>query len=142
MTFSNSTTEKPSLEDPNGFSLVRGGPLYRFWRRIGLAGDAPELLGRRIVVLAALDCQESFCIGHGAFDLEPVAHDAGIAHQYLATSGREAGDASGVEFRECHTVGVALVQDRFPAKARLGTFQRDELEQHASSCTGTPHSAS
>jgi hypothetical protein len=54
MTFSNSTTEKPSLEDPNGFSLVRGGPLYRFWRRIGLAGDAPELLGRRIVVLAAL----------------------------------------------------------------------------------------
>jgi len=128
MTFSNSTTEKPSLEDPNGFSLVRGGPLYRFWRRIGLAGDAPELLGRRIVVLAALDCQEGFCIGHGAIDLEPVTHDAGVAHQHLATSGRKAGYAAGVESRECCTVGVALVQDRFPAEARLRTFERDELE--------------
>jgi len=40
--------------DPETFSLVRGGPLYQLWRRTGLAGDELELLGRRIVVLAAL----------------------------------------------------------------------------------------
>lgn len=40
--------------DPAEFSLVCGGPLYRLWRRIGLAGDSQELLGRRIVVLASL----------------------------------------------------------------------------------------
>ena len=43
-----------SHPEPAEFSLVRGGPLYRFWRRIGLAGDALDLLGRRILVLAAL----------------------------------------------------------------------------------------
>ena len=33
------------------FSLVLGGPLYQLWRRTRLAGDALQLLRRRIVVL-------------------------------------------------------------------------------------------
>ena len=36
------------------FSLVLGGPLYQMWRRTRLAGDALELLRRRIVVLSLL----------------------------------------------------------------------------------------
>jgi len=40
--------------EPADFSLVLGGPLYRFWLRIGLADDTLELVGRRIVLLAGL----------------------------------------------------------------------------------------
>jgi hypothetical protein len=36
--------------DPE-FSLVLGGPLYQFWRRTHLCGDAMELIRRRIIVL-------------------------------------------------------------------------------------------
>ena len=40
--------------DPADFSLVLGGPLYQLWRRTHLAGDALQLLRRRIVVLTVL----------------------------------------------------------------------------------------
>jgi hypothetical protein len=42
------------MKEPPDFSLVLGGPLYQLWRRTRLAGDALELLHRRIVVLALL----------------------------------------------------------------------------------------
>ena len=40
--------------EPADFSLVLGGPLYQLWRRGRLAGDALQLLHRRIVVLMVL----------------------------------------------------------------------------------------
>ncbi len=40
--------------DPYDFSLVLGGPLYQIVRRAHLAGDALELLRRRLVVIPAL----------------------------------------------------------------------------------------
>jgi hypothetical protein len=40
-------------EDPD-FSLVLGGPLYQLFRRTRLAGDALEMLRRRIVVIAGV----------------------------------------------------------------------------------------
>jgi hypothetical protein len=39
---------------PLDFSLVQGGALFRIWRRLGLADDALELLGRRAIVMALL----------------------------------------------------------------------------------------
>ena len=39
---------------PANFSLVLGGPLFQIWRRARLAGDALQLLHRRIVVLTLL----------------------------------------------------------------------------------------
>jgi hypothetical protein len=42
------------VSEPADFSLVLGGPLYQIWRRARLAGDALQLLRRRIVVLAVL----------------------------------------------------------------------------------------
>ena len=42
------------LQEPPDFSLVLGGPLYQLLRRSHLAGDALELLRRRIMVLALL----------------------------------------------------------------------------------------
>jgi hypothetical protein len=42
------------LQDPDGFSLVLGGPLYQLWRRAHLAGDTLELLRRRIIVIALI----------------------------------------------------------------------------------------
>ena len=44
----------PHSPEPPDFSLVLGGPLYQLWRRTRLAGDALQLLHRRIVVLALL----------------------------------------------------------------------------------------
>ena len=42
------------LKQPPDFSLVLGGPLYQLWRRTRLAGDALQLLRRRIIVMALL----------------------------------------------------------------------------------------
>lgn len=39
-----------SLQDPGGFSLVLGGPLFQLFRRAHLAGEGLELVRRRIVV--------------------------------------------------------------------------------------------
>ena len=44
-------TEAPA---PGEFSLVLGGPLYQLWRGTRLAGDALQLLRRRVVVLTLL----------------------------------------------------------------------------------------
>jgi hypothetical protein len=37
------------LHDPNDFSLVLGGPLYQLWRRTRMAGEAMQLVRRRII---------------------------------------------------------------------------------------------
>jgi hypothetical protein len=42
------------LTEPEDFSLVLGGPLYQLLRRSRLAGDALQLLHRRVIVLAAV----------------------------------------------------------------------------------------
>lgn len=42
---------EPLLAEPVDFSLCLGGPLYQFWRRMRLAGDALQLLHRRVVAL-------------------------------------------------------------------------------------------
>ena len=47
------TADKAFVAEPRDFSLVLGGPLYQLLRRTRLAGDALELLRRRIVVLSA-----------------------------------------------------------------------------------------
>ena len=48
------TSTLPILKESPDFSLVLGGPLYQLWRRTRLAGDALQLLRRRIVVMALL----------------------------------------------------------------------------------------
>ena len=47
-------SDDPLLKEPPDFSLVLGGPLYQLWRRTRLAGDALQLMRRRIVVLTVL----------------------------------------------------------------------------------------
>ena len=42
------------MNEPEDFSLVVGGPLYQLWRRTHLAGDALQMLNRRVIVLAAV----------------------------------------------------------------------------------------
>ena len=44
--------EEVFLAKPADFSLVLGGPLYQLWRGTRLAGDALELLHRRIIAMA------------------------------------------------------------------------------------------
>ena len=46
--------DEPLLREPPDLSLVLGGPLYQFWRRIRLSGDALQLLRRRVIVSALL----------------------------------------------------------------------------------------
>jgi hypothetical protein len=48
------TSDETLLKEPPDFSLVLGGPLYQLWRRTRLAGDALQLLPRRIVILTLL----------------------------------------------------------------------------------------
>jgi hypothetical protein len=42
------------LTDPDDFSLVRGGPLFRLWRRTRLSGDALQFTRRRILAVIAI----------------------------------------------------------------------------------------
>ena len=42
------------IKQPGDFSLVLGGPLYQLFRRTSLAGDALQLLHRRIIALVLL----------------------------------------------------------------------------------------
>jgi hypothetical protein len=48
------TVGDPLVKEPHDFSLVLGGPLYQLFRRSRLAGDALELLRRRVIVLTAV----------------------------------------------------------------------------------------
>ena len=45
---------EPPVNEPADFSLVLGGPLFQLWRRAHLAGDALQMLRRRLVVLTTL----------------------------------------------------------------------------------------
>lgn len=51
---SSGLTRSASLGEPPDFSLVLGGPLYQLWRRTRLAGDALQLVHRRIVATVLL----------------------------------------------------------------------------------------
>ena len=44
-------TESSFLEDPHGFSLVLGGPLFQLLRKAHLEGDHLELLNRRLLMV-------------------------------------------------------------------------------------------
>ena len=44
----------PPPNEPADFSLVLGGPLFQLLRRAHLAGDALQMLRRRVVVLTTL----------------------------------------------------------------------------------------
>jgi len=48
------TSSHPFLAEPPEFSLVLGGPLYQLWRRTRLAGEALQLLRRRVAVQVVL----------------------------------------------------------------------------------------
>src|SRR5471032_1944309 len=48
------TADEPLWQEPPGFSLVLGGPLFQLWRRTRLSGGALQLLHRRIIVLVLL----------------------------------------------------------------------------------------
>jgi len=54
MSTPNPTLVQPLFKEPADFSLILGGPLYQLWRRTHLAGDALQLLRRRIIVLTLL----------------------------------------------------------------------------------------
>jgi len=55
MTVSTLTTDPDLLiPKPADFSLVLGGPVYQLWRGTRLAGDALQLLRRRIIAMALL----------------------------------------------------------------------------------------
>jgi len=47
-------TEPNLLDKPNDFSLVLGGPTYQFFRKSHLAGDALEMLYRRLIIITLL----------------------------------------------------------------------------------------
>jgi hypothetical protein len=47
-------TEFNSPQEPRDFSLVLGGPIFQFFRKSHLAGDALEMLYRRLLVIVML----------------------------------------------------------------------------------------
>src|SRR3954468_13363340 len=78
----------------------------------------------------ALHGEKRLGVADGRVDLQPVAHDALVLHQLAQRRRREARYLRRVEAGKGAAIGVALAQDRLPAKARLGAFQQQELEEH------------
>jgi hypothetical protein len=54
MTSDTSAGGEEMLREPGDFSLVLGGPLFQLLRRSHLAGDALELVRRRLIVIPLL----------------------------------------------------------------------------------------
>ena len=68
---------------------------------------------------------------HGAFDLQAIAHDAGILHQRLDLLRRVARDLLRRETVEGLAEIVALAQDRDPGQPGLETVEDELFEQRA-----------
>jgi hypothetical protein len=74
---------------PEDFSLVLGGPLYQFWRRLMLSGPALELVGRRMigiptvawVPLLVLSAYQGLVVGHAV--KVPFLYDIEVHARYL-----------------------------------------------------------
>jgi hypothetical protein len=84
-----SRRSEPLLNEPPDFSLVLGGPLYQLWRRTHLAGDALQLLYRRLIVFPLLAWVPllllSIAEGHawGGSVALPFAHDVELHVRFL-----------------------------------------------------------
>ena len=65
----------------------------------------------------------------GALNFEPVADDAGIAHEGLDLARAETGDGCGVEPSKSFAVGIAALEDGEPTQASLGSLKDEELEK-------------
>jgi hypothetical protein len=69
MTSPMSTTDRHVLEDAQNFSLVLGGPLFQFLRRIHLSDETLLLLRQRIIVISFPPCAR---IVVASFEVEPL----------------------------------------------------------------------
>src|SRR5258705_8266124 len=77
----------------------------------------------------ALNQTEGFGVLDRAHNLQSVANDAGILEQSLNSRRCEPRHLGWIEPNERLAIRFPLLEDRLPAKARLRTFQRQELEQ-------------
>jgi hypothetical protein len=77
------------VADPQDFSLVLGGPVYQFWRRMFLSGPALELLARRMIgipvvawlPLLVLTAYQGLAVGHAV--AVPFLYDIEVHARYL-----------------------------------------------------------
>ena len=69
-------------------------------------------------------------IGDNRLDLEPVADDAGIAHQAFDLRFAEAGDPVDLEIGKRGAKGGTLLQHRQLGQSSLVDFEGQALEQH------------
>src|SRR6202171_369613 len=76
-----------------------------------------------------LDRQQRAGIADGALDLEAIANDGGGGQQGFDAPAVESRDARRIEFGKGTAITVALVKDRLPGEAGLGTLQHQKLEQ-------------
>jgi hypothetical protein len=93
------------------------------------AGELPQIAIEAAEL--ALHLEHALRVVHRGVDLEPVAHDAGIHHQGCDLALAVASDQRRVEAVEHLAVAPALLQDREPRQAGLGTLEHQELEQLA-----------
>ena len=75
-------------------------------------------------------------------DLEPVAHDAGVAEQAFHVGVAERGHGGDVEAGERRPERRPLAQDRQPREAGLERLEREPFEESVVVSTGRPHSSS
>src|SRR6476646_3112233 len=95
----------------------------------GSADESPDV--RVKAPELALHGEERPRVRDRALDLEPVAHDPRVSEQPGRAGRGVPRDPGGVEAREHLAIARALLEDRFPAEARLRAFEGQELEERA-----------
>src|SRR5215472_11448458 len=80
------TTHPHFFEEYSDFSLVLGGPLYQFFRKSHLAGDALGLVYRRLLIITLLAWLQLFILailGSSAGNRVSFFHDVEVHVRFL-----------------------------------------------------------
>lgn len=77
-----------------------------------------------------LNCAEGLRVPHRADDLQTIANNAGITKETFDSCRRKSGYTCRIEIGERIAIGLALLENRFPAQAGLRTFKGQKLEKN------------
>ena len=89
--------------------------------------ELPDIRVERAEFL--LDFKHGTCVGHGSFDFETVANNAGIFQKGFDFTFVVTRNFGRLEIIECLAVVLTFVQDGLPAQPRLGVIEHEQLEQ-------------
>jgi len=107
-----------------GGNFFEAFPPVADWNSID---ELPDVSVERAEFL--LDFEHGTGVGHGSFNFEPVANDAGIVEQRINFAFVITSDLNRIEVVKCLAIIFTFIQDGLPAQSGLGVVEQKKLEQ-------------